>query len=361
MAHVGVMLPRDLPAAQVLTYARRAEELGFDELWVVEDLGFRGGVAQAGAVLAATSRIVVGIGILPAGARNAAFAAMELATLAQLFPDRLIAGLGHGMPDWMRSAGAWPASPLTLLREYATALRTLLRGEPGPPAGRYVDVAGVRIGEIPATPPPVVLGVRGPKSIALAGEVADGLLLAEPATPPYIADSRRRLTPAAVPAGAAVAGAGSAMAGPAGSAMAGPAGAAMAGPNGAAAGSGAGAAERPLVITYDAAVVADDGRAARDLARPGLAWIGEPDWAPHLAPLPFAADLARHREAAAGPTEFAATMPDEWVGELALAGTPDEVRARIAARHAAGATSVVLIPAEPDPLTALTALARARP
>ncbi|GIJ75052.1 N5,N10-methylene tetrahydromethanopterin reductase [Virgisporangium ochraceum] len=313
MTHVGVMLPRDLPANQVLSYAQRAEQLGFDELWVVEDLGFRGGVAQAGAVLAATSRIVVGIGILPAGARNAAFAAMELATLAQLFPGRLIAGIGHGMPGWMRQVGAWPASPLTLLREYATAVRALLRGEPGPPAGRYVDVEGVVIGEIPETAPPVVLGVRGPKSIAMAGRAADGLLLAEPAAPPYVADSVRRLA----------------------------------------------ASTGPTVITYDVAAVADDGRTARDLARPGLMWIGEPDWAPHLAVLPFAADLARHRAASAGPEDFAATMPDGWVREVALAGTPEEVRAGIAARHAAGATSVVLVPVEADRLDALTRLAAA--
>ncbi|GAA2335241.1 LLM class flavin-dependent oxidoreductase [Dactylosporangium salmoneum] len=311
MARIGVMLPRDLPADQVLTYARSAERLGFDELWVVEDLGFRGGVAQAGAVLAATSRVVVGIGIMPAGARNAAFAAMELATLAQLFPGRLIAGIGHGMPDWMRQVGARPASPLTLLREHAVAVRTLLRGEPGPAAGRYVDVEGVVIGERPHVVPPVVLGVRGPKSIAIAGQVADGVLLAEPAAPPYIADSVERLASAS-----------------------------------------------PEVITYDAAVVGDDGRAARDLVRPGLAWIGEPDWAPHLAALPFAADLARHRQASPSREEFAATMPDEWVRELSLAGTPDETRARIAARHAAGATSVVMVPAEPDPLGALPRLAQ---
>ncbi len=35
------MLPRDLPANQVLTYAQRAERLGFDQLWVVEDLTFQ--------------------------------------------------------------------------------------------------------------------------------------------------------------------------------------------------------------------------------------------------------------------------------------------------------------------------------
>jgi alkanesulfonate monooxygenase SsuD/methylene tetrahydromethanopterin reductase-like flavin-dependent oxidoreductase (luciferase family) len=75
---IGVMLPRDLPAHQVLDYARAAERIGFDELWVVEDLGFRGGLSQAAAVLASTQRIDVGIGILPAASRNVAFAAMEM-------------------------------------------------------------------------------------------------------------------------------------------------------------------------------------------------------------------------------------------------------------------------------------------
>ncbi|MEK8170665.1 LLM class flavin-dependent oxidoreductase [Streptomyces sp. M19] len=102
---------RDLPARDVLPYARQAEDLGFEQLWVVEDLGWRGGIAQAASVLASTTNITVGIGILPAGARNVCFAAMELATLAQLHPGRLIAGVGHGMPDWMRQAGSWPASP----------------------------------------------------------------------------------------------------------------------------------------------------------------------------------------------------------------------------------------------------------
>ncbi|MGW2643044.1 hypothetical protein [Streptomyces sp. NPDC001348] len=60
---------------------------------MVEDLGRRSGVTQAATVLAATTDLTVGIGILPAGIRNAGFAAMELATLAQL-----IVGIGHGMP-----------------------------------------------------------------------------------------------------------------------------------------------------------------------------------------------------------------------------------------------------------------------
>ncbi|MFE9451980.1 LLM class flavin-dependent oxidoreductase [Streptomyces sp. NPDC006739] len=73
---------------------------------------------------------------------------------------------------------------MTLIKEYARALRLLLAGEPGPANGRYVRCEGVVLTEIPDAVPPVVLGVRGPKSQAAAGEVADGLLLAEPAAPP---------------------------------------------------------------------------------------------------------------------------------------------------------------------------------
>ncbi|MFE2351024.1 MULTISPECIES: LLM class flavin-dependent oxidoreductase [Kitasatospora] len=312
---VGVMLPRDLPVRQLLPYARRAEQAGFDELWVVEDLGWRGGIAQAGSVLAATERITVGIGILPAGARNVCFAAMELATLAQLHPGRLTAGVGHGMRDWMEQAGgAWPASPLTLLREYTTALRALLRGEDGPADGRYVRCAGVRLTETPDVVPPVVLGVRGPRSQAVAGESADGLLLAEPAPPAYITASLGHL-----------------------------------------------GRTDAQVVTYDVAAVDRDGDAAVERVRAGLAAIGEPDWAPHIDPLPFAAEFRAHRAASADGEEFARTMPAEWVRALAVTGTPEQARAAIAARHAAGATGVVLAPVGPDPLGALESLALALP
>lgn len=142
---IGVMLPRDLPVDQVLPFVRRAEELGFAEVWVVEDLGFRGGMAQAAAALAVTERIRVGVGILPVGARNVAFAAMEAATVAELFPGRLHLGIGHGMPDWMRQIGAWPASPVTAFEEYVTALRALLRGEEVTVDGRYVHLSLIHI------------------------------------------------------------------------------------------------------------------------------------------------------------------------------------------------------------------------
>ncbi|GAA2660386.1 Flavin-dependent oxidoreductase, luciferase family (includes alkanesulfonate monooxygenase SsuD and methylene tetrahydromethanopterin reductase) [Actinosynnema pretiosum] len=312
---VGVMLLRDLPHGQVLDYARQAEAVGFDELWVVEDLGFRGGVAQAAAVLAATKSITVGIGILPAAIRNPVFAAMEIATLGQLFPGRVTIGVGHGMPDWMRSVGALPDSPLTLLGEHLTAIRALLRGETVTTRGRYVTLTEARLepSSLPEVVPPVLAGVRGPKSLALSGRVADGTVLAEPCTPEYVRASVGTI-----------------------------------------------AATPHSVVTYNAASVHPDTATAVAEVRPGLAWIGEPDWAPHLAPLPFAAEFAQLRASCATREEFAERIPQEWVTQLALAGTPDEVRARNAELFDAGVTTSVLIPAAADPLAALPALASAR-
>jgi 5,10-methylenetetrahydromethanopterin reductase len=119
---IGVVLPGDTRPADMTAWARRAEDLGFDTVWVVEDCFLGGGIAQTMAVLGATSTITVGIGILPAAARNPVFAAMELATVCGLYPGRVIIGIGHGMPGWMQQAGGWPASPLTMLRETMLAI-----------------------------------------------------------------------------------------------------------------------------------------------------------------------------------------------------------------------------------------------
>ncbi|MEV7797339.1 hypothetical protein AB0O68_36230 [Streptomyces sp. NPDC087512] len=147
--------------------------------------------------------------------------------------------------------------------------------------------------------------------------MADGLLLAEPAAPAYISSSLQHMN-------------------------------------------GAPHTSSPEVVTYDAAAVDDDDEAtALARVRDGLTAIGEPAWAAHITPLPFAAQLREHRAACADARTFARTMPADWVRRLSIAGTPAQAREAIKARHAAGATSVVLTPTGPDPLASLDSLARA--
>jgi alkanesulfonate monooxygenase SsuD/methylene tetrahydromethanopterin reductase-like flavin-dependent oxidoreductase (luciferase family) len=163
--------------------ATTAEEAGLDDLWVWEDCFKQSGLASAAAALAWTGRVRVGIGLMPAPLRSTTITAMEVATLARLFPGRLVAGVGHGVQEWMGQAGVRVASPLTLLREHATALRSLLAGDEVTTAGRYVTLDAVRLDWPPAEPVPLWLGGVGPRSLALAGELGDGLILANALTP----------------------------------------------------------------------------------------------------------------------------------------------------------------------------------
>ncbi|MBE1551795.1 alkanesulfonate monooxygenase SsuD/methylene tetrahydromethanopterin reductase-like flavin-dependent oxidoreductase (luciferase family) [Mycobacterium sp. OAS707] len=183
------------PAEHVIRLARSAEQAGFDELWVCEDLALAGGIAQAAAALAVTTDIVVGLGIAPAAVRNPMYLAMEFASVARLSAGRFHAGIGHGMPAWLRQVGQHPDSLMVCLAEVSQTVRDLLRGDLVSYSGRHVRLDGVSLTHPPAQAPPLSLGVRGPKGIELAGELGFGVILAEGSPPEYVAEVRKTLGP----------------------------------------------------------------------------------------------------------------------------------------------------------------------
>ncbi len=300
------MLPREVPPTDVVRVARACEDAGFDEVWVVEDCFFTGGTTAAALALAGTSTITVGIGILPAVVRNPAFAAMELATLAGAFPGRVHAGIGHGVASWMHQVGAAPASWITSIRETTDAVRDLLHGRTVTTSGDYVRLDGVALEFPPQQPPLVSLGVRGPRSVAVAGAHADGLVLAEPVPPAYVASARARLDAAAE--GSAVPG-------------------------------------RRRVTGYTWALTGDHvGTAERDtvLRARCLDALRHGGIEAHVADLPE--PVRAHLAAVADGT---AELSDEALDLLVVRGDAEAVRAGVAARHDAGADCVVLVPPRP--------------
>ncbi len=188
---LGVMVDRSLPPEELLPLVTACERAaGVDDVWVVEDLSWSGAIGAAATALAATRRLHVGIGIVPAPLRNPALLAMELAFLGRLHPGRLTAGIGHGVQSWMRQVGAAVPSPLSLLEETFDVVRALLAGETVDHDGRAVHVGDLTLVHPPTTPVPLLAGVTGPKSLRLAGRVADGTILAEGTGPAEIAAAR---------------------------------------------------------------------------------------------------------------------------------------------------------------------------
>jgi alkanesulfonate monooxygenase SsuD/methylene tetrahydromethanopterin reductase-like flavin-dependent oxidoreductase (luciferase family) len=177
MTRFGAACVPQVPPERIPEVARAAEAAGLDEMWVWEDCFWVSGTSGLVAALAATERITVGVSLLPVPLRNVVLTAMEITTLHRMFPGRVTVAIGHGAQDWMAQAGARPESPMTLLREYLVALKALLRGETVTTSGRYVNLDAVTL-DWTATPvPEVYLGGVGAKTLRLAGELADGVVL----------------------------------------------------------------------------------------------------------------------------------------------------------------------------------------
>ena len=294
---VGAMFRCLLPPERLIPFARLVDDLGLDELWLVEDCFWAGGIASTATALAVTERVTVGLGVAPAVVRNPAVLAMEFAALARLHPGRFVAGIGHGVQSWMGQIGARAASPLAALSETIEVVRRLLRGESVNVDGRHVHLADVGLVYPAHDLPPVLAGVTGPRSLAMAGIVADGVLLPEYSSPAYI-EAARRL-----------------MANPAAS-----------------------------VTTYAWFHVDDDREVARDAVRRSLTPTSSLD--AQLEPLGLTAhDIASH-------------VSDDVLDQLAVVGTPSECANAIAALHDAGAGSVVVIPGLDQSEAQVTRLAR---
>ncbi|MBO0805274.1 MAG: LLM class flavin-dependent oxidoreductase [Nocardiopsaceae bacterium] len=182
MTTLGAVCVPQVPPERLRDVALAAEDAGLEELWLWEDCFWGGAVPACAAALAWTSRLRVGIGVLPVPLRNVAATAMDTAMLHRLFPGRVTVGVGHGVQSWMRQAGAAAESPMTLLREHLAALRSLLGGETVTIDGRYVRLDEVALewppsGSPDVSPPPVLSAATGDRTLRLSGEAADGTVL----------------------------------------------------------------------------------------------------------------------------------------------------------------------------------------
>lgn len=194
MTTLGAVFRPQFPPERLAEVVQAADAAGLAELWLWEDCFLESGIATAAAALARTDRLRVGVGLLPVPLRNVALTAMEVATLERLHPGRLRVGVGHGVAEWMAQVGARVESPMTLLREHLTALRRLLRGEQVSVAGRYVTLDRVALDWPPATPPPVLVGAVGPRTLRLSGELADGTILTAGTDPEQVRRARARVS-----------------------------------------------------------------------------------------------------------------------------------------------------------------------
>jgi len=196
LPHYDFSIPGDSPLAfhTIAGHARRAEQLGFDSLWVSDHVSLS--IEKYGAppgehfayepltTLAALAGVVgrprLGTLVLCEVLRPAGVLAKALATLDRLSGGRLDIGIGAGWygPDY-EAVGMKvppPGERLARLREAVTVLKALLPGGPASFDGdaHVVREATNRPPALQSPRPPVFVGGRGDRLLGLAAELADG-------------------------------------------------------------------------------------------------------------------------------------------------------------------------------------------
>ncbi|HEY0933377.1 MAG TPA: TIGR03620 family F420-dependent LLM class oxidoreductase [Trebonia sp.] len=266
---VGVYLPVPFTSAPPIGLQRAAasqlEQAGYRTAWTNETVGGKDPLVQLALLLPATQRLTFGTGIANIWARAPQTAHAAAAQLAEAYPGRLVLGLGAGYPQQAAAVGREFGGPLAAMRDYLERMAAPTMTPA--PAGSY----------------PRIVAANGPRMIALAAELADGVLPAG-LPPAFTAQVRETLGP-----------------------------------------------DKLLVVAMSVITDTADPAAARVQARRTAETSLSRPW--------YAATLAR----LGYPEEEIAGASDELISAIVAHGTPESVAATVAAHRAAGADHVILL------------------
>jgi 5,10-methylenetetrahydromethanopterin reductase len=308
------------PPARLLHLARLQEECGYETFWYTDERFFREVYAGLTLVAMHTRTLQVGTMVTDPYSRHPALTAMAIATLDEIAGGRAILGLGAGVSGFTEMRVA-RRKPVQAMRETVTVVRDLLRGQTVDVHGEVITLAHGRLDFQPVRPSvPVYIASNGPMGLALAGDIADGVVMQSPVAPPlvdwFLAQVRR----------------------------------------------GAQRAGRDLatvdVVARLNLCLHQDTSVARDVMRPTIVRTLVAQQ-PHFRtfkiarleiPTPLREMVAAlgytHDPAALAPA--AALVPDSFVDAVTLAGTVEEVAARIVSMVQRGVNHIIVSPLAPD-------------
>jgi 5,10-methylenetetrahydromethanopterin reductase len=284
------------------------DTLGYTNLWLTDSsLHARNSYAYLTLAALTSQRLQLGTAVTNPVTRHPAITAVAAATVDEISEGRMILGIGAGDRPLL-ALGHKPAR-LATVRAAIEAIRALWTGDDVTMDARGFSLheAHLRFGARPDIP--IYISASGPKTLELAGEVADGVILLVGLFPEALSWALEHVDRGAERAGRA----------------------------------------RPHVAVFAYGAIDDDTSAALGAARSIAAWF--PQTAPVICELagvdPSLIEKVRERYQGGEFQEAEAAaelLPDDFVRMVALGGDANDARARIEAVTSAGADSVHVFP-----------------
>ena len=320
MTRLGIYLQDAHSISEAIKYAQYAESNGFEAVWQADSRLVRDAVVPMAAFAAETEKIKIGSGVVDCWTRNPARLASTFSTLDDLAPGRIILGIGAWWDPLASKVGIERKKPLKVMREVVTAVRALLADETVTFSGDFVQLDGVELDyvyqERRPKEVPIYIGATGMKMMELTGEIADGVVLNYLVSPEYNKRAMEHLEIGASKAGRSI-----------------------------------DEIDRPQLVVCS---LAEDRKEALDGARLMVTqYLGQQ---PHImkasgVPEDLLDEIgqvltwpATHEQVEAA----SKLVPDEVVQMICAAGTPDEVREKVAQYMKDGCTCPILYPLGPD-------------
>jgi 5,10-methylenetetrahydromethanopterin reductase len=297
----------DAPSA-FIDKVKEIEELGFDNLWLTDSsLHTRDCYSYLTLAATVSTRLSLGCAVTNPVTRHPGITAAALATVDEVSGGRAILGIGVG--DRPLRALGLRASSVDTLEAAVGSIRRLWRGEEITTEGPSYRFQDAHLRFHPRPDIPIFLSASGPRTLELAGRVADGVILLVGLFPEAVAWAISHVDRGAASVGR----------------------------------------PRPHIAVFAYGAIDDDEPRALQSARSIAAWF--PQTAPHICELggvpPRIVEEVRRlysggefQEAAAAAT----LMPDDFVRRVALAGDRRLARSRIADVLGAGADSMHVFP-----------------
>jgi 5,10-methylenetetrahydromethanopterin reductase len=304
----GVALQGVDDPATFVAKVKAIDELGFDNLWLTDSsLHTRDCYSYLTLASTVSPRLVLGCAVTNPVTRHPGITAAAIATVDEISGGRAILGIGVG--DRPLRALGLHASTVDTLEATVGSIRRLWRGEEITSESASFRFRDAHLRFQPRPDIPIFLSASGPRTLELAGRVADGVILLVGLFPEAVSWALSHVDRGAQSAGR----------------------------------------PRPHIAVFAYGAIDDDESRALQSARSIAAWF--PQTAPHICELggvpASIVDEVRtlysggeFQEAAAA----AALMPDDFVRRVALAGDHRQATARIEAVLGAGADSMHVFP-----------------
>ena len=161
----------------LLERIKQAEDDGFDSFWIPH-ISARGYDALTTLALAGmqTSRIELGVGVVPTYPRHPAALAQQALTTATASNGRFILGIGPSHRPGMEEGFGIPYDrPALHTREYLSVMRPLLEEGSVKFSGEFFNV-NLELAALERPPCPILVSALAPQMLNLAGQLADGTI-----------------------------------------------------------------------------------------------------------------------------------------------------------------------------------------